>query len=160
MKKDQPVLFLLILFLASSLIFGCKSSKKAASATKTEPTEEVRETKPVVEKPVEEVVTKPPPAPEKTVEQKLEGYFDEIANARDVNLANRNISEALTYFASKDSPVFIVFYREGGEKDYDRPTDILKYLNYLKDQKKNPYRIDRVIYNDQGKIEELELTTR
>jgi len=159
MKKNQPLIYLLILFLASSLIFGCKSSKKVASATKPEPTEEVRETAPVVEKPVEEV-KKPPPAPERTVEQKLEGYFDEIANARDVNLANRNISEALTYFASREAPVFIVFYREGGEKDYDRPTDISKYLNYLKDQKKNPYKIDRVIYNDQGKIEELELTTR
>lgn len=158
MKNNQPLVYLIILFLGVALTFGCKSSKKAASAT-TEPSKEVKEPAPVREKPTEEV-TKPAPARERTVEEKLNGYFDEIANARDVNLANRNISEALTYFASSDAPVFIVFYREGGQKDYDKPTDILKHLNYLKDQKKNPYKIDRVIYNDQGKIEELELTTR
>jgi len=159
MKKNQSVLYLFIIILASGLIFGCKSSKKVASATTTEPTEEVKEAPPAKKEPVEEV-RREPTAVEKTVEQKLEGYFDEIASASDVNLANRNISEVLTYFATKDAPVFIVFYREGGQKDYDRPTDIMKHLNYLKDQKKNPYKIDRVIYNDQGKIEELELTTR
>jgi len=158
MKNNQPLVYLIILFLAAALMSGCKSSKKVASAT-TEPSKEVSEPAPVREKPTEEV-TKPTPAPERTVEEKLNGYFDEIANARDVNLANRNISEALSYFASKDAPVFVVFYREGGQKDYDKPTDILKHLNYLKDQKKNPYKIDKVIYNDQGKIEELELTTR
>jgi len=158
MKNNQPLVYLFILFLAAALMVGCKSSKKVASAT-TEPAKEVKEPAPVREKPAVEV-TKPAPAPERTVEEKLNGYFDEIANARDVNLANRNISEALSYFASKDAPVFIVFYREGGQKDYDKPTDIMKHLNYLKDQKKNPYKIDRVIYNDQGKIEELELTTR
>lgn len=156
MKNNQPLVYLIILFLAVALMFGCKSSKKVASAT-TEPAKEVREPAPVREKPAEEVTK---PAPERTVEEKLNGYFDEIANARDVNLANRNISEALTYFASSDAPVFVVFYREGGQKDYDKPTDIMKHLNYLKDQKKNPYKIDKVIYNDQGKIEELELTTR
>ncbi len=159
MKNNQSVFYLFILILATGLIFGCKSSKKVASATTAEPTKEVKEVPPPVEKPVEEIRREPAPV-EKTVEQKLEGYFDAIASARDVNLANRNISEALTYFATKDAPVFIVFYREGGQKDYDKPTDIMKHLNYLKDQKKNPYRIDRVIYNDQGKIEELELTTR
>ncbi len=158
MKNNQPVVYLIILFLAVALMTGCKSSKKVASATK-EPTEAVKEAPPVREKPAEEV-KKTTPAPERSVEEKLDGYFDEIANARDVNLANRNISEALSYFASKDAPVFIVFYREGGQKDYDKPTDIQKHLNYLKDQKKNPYKIDKVIYNDQGKIEELELTTR
>lgn len=157
MKSNQPLVYIFILFLASGMIFGCKSSKKAASAT-TEPAREVKEAPAVTEKPATEVSR--PTEVEKTVEQKLEGYFDEIAGARDVNLANRNISEALTYFASKDAPVFIVFYREGGQKDYDRPTDIAKHLNYLKDQKKNPYKIDKVIYNDQGKIEEIELTTR
>jgi hypothetical protein len=157
MKSNQPLVYIFILFMASGMIFGCKSSKKVASAT-TEPASEVKEAPAVTEKPAAEV--RKPTEVEKTVEQKLEGYFDEIAGARDVNLANRNISEVLTYFASKDAPVFIVFYREGGQKDYDRPTDIVKHLNYLKDQKKNPYKIDKVIYNDQGKIEELELTTR
>jgi hypothetical protein len=154
MKSNQSLVYIFILFMASVMIFGCKSSKKAASAT-TEPTREVKEEPAAVEKPA--VETSKPTEVERTVEQKLEGYFDEIAGARDVNLANRNISEALTYFASKDAPVFIVFYREGGQKDYDKPTDIVKYL---KDQKKNPYKIDKVIYDNQGKIEELELTTR
>lgn len=158
MKNNSPVVYLILFFLAAALMTGCKSSKKVASATK-EPTETVKEVPPTREKPAEEV-KKTTTVPERTLEEKLQGYFDEIANARDVNLANRNISEALSYFASNDAPVFVVFYREGGQKDYDKPTDILKHLNYLKDQKKNPYKIDRVIYNDQGKIEELELTTR
>ena len=157
MKSNQPLIYIFVLFMASVMIFGCKSSKKAASAT-TEPAKEVKEEPAVTEKPATDVSK--PTAVERTVEQKLEGYFNEIAKARDINLANQNISEVLTYFASKDAPVFIVFYREGGQKDYDKPTDIVKYLNYLKDQKKNPYKIDKVIYNDQGKIEELELTTR
>ncbi|MBR9998957.1 MAG: nucleoid-structuring protein H-NS [Cyclobacteriaceae bacterium] len=156
MKSNQPLVYLIILLTASVMIFGCKSSKKVASAT-TEPAAEVKEAPTATEKPAETVKTT---VPERTVEQKLEGYFDEIAGARDINLANRNISEVLSYFATKDAPVFIVFYREGGQKDYDKPTDIAKHLNYLKDQKKNPYKIDKVIYNDQGKIEELELTTR
>ena len=66
----------------------------------------------------------------------------------------------MKYFTDGDVPVFIVFYRENGVKDYDKPTTIEKYLNYIKDQKKNPNKIDKIIFNDQGKIEEIELTSR
>jgi hypothetical protein len=97
---------------------------------------------------------------ELTLEAQLERNFQAIADASSVDYANRHINETLKFFASSDAPLFIVFYRENGVKDYDKPTTIVKYLNYLKDQKKNPNKIDKLIFNDQGKIEEIELTTR
>ncbi len=156
MKIDRLILFISVLAIAGLLISGCKSTKKVTSAPDTEPKEEVREKPEVGEE--EAVVEKTPR--EKSVEEKLNGNFDEIANSTSINLANRSISEALSYFESTEVPVFIVFYRHDGQKDYDKPTTILKHLNYLKDQKKNPYMIDKVVYNDAGKIEEIELTTR
>ena len=120
--------------------------------------EEVREEK-VEEK--EEVAEKEEKTErEKTVEETLNNYFDEIADASSITIANRRISQALNYFESNDTPVFIVFYRESGQKDYDRPTTISRHLNYLKDQNKNPYKINSIVYNDRGKIEEIEFTTR
>lgn len=156
MKNKQSITYLILVFFIAAAMFGCKSSKKAATTTKTEPKEEPEKKETVIteEEPEKEEVK------ETSLEVKLDGYFEDIANASDINLANRNIAEVLQYFESKDTPVFIVFYREGGQKDYDRPTTIEKYLNYLKDQKKNPNRISHIVYNDAGKIHELELTTR
>jgi hypothetical protein len=146
-----------VLFIFSIIaINGCKSKKKVTASTEKPPVEEVKEVPPPVveEKPVEKE-----PA-ELTLEAQLEKNFQAIADANSVDYANRNINETLKFFASSDAPVFIVFYRENGEKDYDKPTTIDKHLNYLKDQKKNPYKIDKLIFNDQGKIEEIELTSR
>ena len=137
-------------------INGCKSKKKVTASTEKPPTEEVKEVPPPVveEKPVEKK-----PA-ELTLEAQLDKNFQAIADASSVDYANRIINETQKFFASPDAPVFIVFYRENGVKDYDKPTTIVNYLNYLKDQKKNPNKIDKLIFNDQGKIEEIELTSR
>ena len=88
---------------------------------------------------------------------KLEKYFIAIANAPDMNAANSSINEALFLFASDQTPVLIVISKEGEEKDYDKPTTIRAYLNYLKDQKKNVNRISNLVTNDAGKIKEVEL---
>ncbi len=88
---------------------------------------------------------------------KLEKYFIAIANAPDMNSANSTINEALFLFASDQTPVLIVISKEGEEKDYDKPTTIRDYLNYLKDQKKNVNRISNLVTNDAGKIKEVEL---
>ncbi|HLZ16132.1 MAG TPA: hypothetical protein VKQ08_03795, partial [Cyclobacteriaceae bacterium] len=70
---------------------------------------------------------------------------------------NSSINEALTLFASPQAPVLIVISEEDGKKDYDRPTTITAYLNYLKDQKKNINDIAGLKTDASGKITELEL---
>ena len=90
----------------------------------------------------------------------LDQYFDMIANAPSVDQANKLIGEAMQQFAGPDTPVLIIIGTFGGEKDYDRPTTISKYLNYLKDQKKSPDKVENAVLDASGKIKELELTKK
>ena len=90
-------------------------------------------------------------------QKKLEQYFSAITNATSPGAANNSINEALALFASPSTPVLIVIHEEGGEKDYDRPTNIKDYLNYLKDQKKQADRIGNLQFDGAGKIKEVEL---
>ena len=60
-------------------------------------------------------------------------------------------------FESPNVPVLIIISQNLGFNDYDRPTTIEKYLNYLKDQKISPNRVQEIKYNANGKINELEL---
>jgi hypothetical protein len=92
-----------------------------------------------------------------TAETALAGYFSTIAGASSVSQANMTISEVLKMFTSPDAPVLIVISKEGGIVDYDRPTTILNYLNYLKDTRNNINRVDKLVYDNSGKIKELEL---
>lgn len=92
-----------------------------------------------------------------THEMKLEKYFASISSAASVTSANSSISEALTLFATPEVPVLIVISEAAGQKDYDRPTTIGEYLNYLKDQKKNINSISALKVDDAGKITEVEL---
>lgn len=87
----------------------------------------------------------------------IENQFMAIAGAPDVMTANEKISRALSLFASPDVPVLIIISQAGGFNDYDRPTTIQKYLNYLKDQKTYNNAIEQVKYDGSGKITELEL---
>ncbi|MEJ0054350.1 MAG: nucleoid-structuring protein H-NS [Bacteroidota bacterium] len=92
-----------------------------------------------------------------TPKAKLSQYFDAIAGSSSTGSANSSINEALTLFASGDTPVLIVISESGGQKDYDKPTTIRTYLNYLKDQKKNINRIETLQLDSSGKITEVEL---
>ena len=83
--------------------------------------------------------------------------FNTIANASSVSQANRAISETLAMFESPNVPVLIIIKQNAGFNDYDRPTTIENYLNYLKDQKKATEKIHEIKYNANGKINELEL---
>jgi len=83
--------------------------------------------------------------------------FNSIANASDVNKANRVINETLGMFESPNVPVLIIIKQNQGFNDYDRPTTIENYLNYLKDQKKATEKVYEIKYNANGKINELEL---
>ena len=88
---------------------------------------------------------------------RLNEYFNAISSSGNAASANSSINEALGMFASPDVPVLIMISESGGQKDYDRPTTISKYLNYLKDQKKNINAISDFKVDGSGKITELEL---
>ena len=90
----------------------------------------------------------------------LEKNFASIANASSVNQANRIINETLQLFESNNVPVLIIISQAGGFNDYDRPTTIVDYLNYVKDQKTNRNRVSDLKFNSDGKINEVELIKR
>jgi hypothetical protein len=96
-------------------------------------------------------------ANKKGPQAKLEEYFNSISNSTNEASANSSINEALSLFASSDTPVLIVIHESGGQKDYDRPTTIRNYLNYLKDQKKQADKIGNLQFDNSGKITEVEL---
>ncbi len=87
----------------------------------------------------------------------LEDYFSSVSKAQSTSEANLFVNEALQLFSSPDAPVLIIISKTMDAVDYDRPTTILNYLNYLKDTGNNINRIYNVKYNDSGKITELEL---
>ena len=87
----------------------------------------------------------------------LERNFTTIAQSGSVSQANRTINETLGLFESPNVPVLIIIKQNAGFNDYDRPTTIEKYLNYLKDQKKAAEKVHEIKYNANGKINELEL---
>ncbi len=87
----------------------------------------------------------------------IDDYFHQIAGSKDVATANAKISEAMKLFSNKDVPVLIIISESGGITDYDKPTTIEKYLNYLKDQKKYSNTIKDVKMDEYGQITELEL---
>lgn len=90
----------------------------------------------------------------------LENHFMSIAGAPSIPLANERIAQALQMFASPDVPVLIIISQVGGFNDYDRPTTIRRYLDWLKDQKVSPNRVEQAKYDNNGKITELELIKR
>lgn len=89
--------------------------------------------------------------------QEFDNQFYAIASASSVDAANNNINSALQQFASPDVPVLIIISQSGGLNDYDRPTTISKFLNYLKDKQQYQYKVEQVKRDGLGKITELEL---
>ena len=83
--------------------------------------------------------------------------FNSIANASSTSQANRVINETLDMFESPNAPVLIIIKQNAGFNDYDRPTTIENYINYVKDQKKATEKVHEIKYNSSGKINELEL---
>ncbi|HQQ13038.1 MAG TPA: hypothetical protein PK855_07740 [Bacteroidales bacterium] len=87
----------------------------------------------------------------------IENLLLSVAAAPDAATANVKINQALQLFATPDAPVLIIISQAGGFNDYDRPTTIRRYLEYLKDQKVYNNAIEQVKYDAAGKITELEL---
>ena len=128
---------------------ACKGKKKVVAAPEPAPVEEVKPTPPP-----------PPPAgpsAEEVAVGKLENYFNSIAGSSNVDAANRTIQEAKGMFSNGSTPVLIVIHEANGIKDYDEPTTIENYLNYLKDTKKNLNYISDIRMDANGKVSELEL---
>lgn len=128
---------------------ACKSKKKAVEPA---PAPEVKEE-----------VVKPTPAPapvvrsaEEIAVEKLENNFTSITTSSNVASADKTIQEVLSMFSNQETPILIVIHEEGGVKDYDEPTTIKKYLDYLKDTKKNLNYISDIRLVG-GKVTELEL---
>jgi len=90
----------------------------------------------------------------------LDNSLSSIANAASYDEANRKIDAAMQQFASSDIPVLIIISQENGVNDYDRPTTVSKFLNYLKDKKQYKYKVESVKRDSLGKITELELIVK
>lgn len=97
---------------------------------------------------------------EMSLKSKLESSFQSIADASragNTSMANSLISAALNYFSAPDIPVLIIISRDGPVVDYDKPTTINNYLNFLKDQKESRNAVDSYQMDTAGKIKELDL---
>nr|WKN39854.1 hypothetical protein K4G66_14255 [Tunicatimonas sp. TK19036] len=95
-----------------------------------------------------------------TSESDLNGLFQRVSSARSDSDANSQIRSAMDMFASSETPVLIIISQSGGQTDYDEPTTINKYLNYLKDTKSAPAEVYNMVFDANGKIKELELIKR
>ena len=93
-------------------------------------------------------------AVKETTETRLNTLFDRIAAGNNVS---ESMKEAKAMFKSSDVPVLIIISQSAQITDYDRPTTIDKYLEYLKDQKVSRNKVHSVKYDTDNKIEELEL---
>lgn len=90
----------------------------------------------------------------------LSDYFQEIVNTRSTSAANYMINETLRLFSSDEVPVLIVINESDGMVDYEEPTTIRKYLEYLKDQKRNNAEVKNLVLDNNGKITEVELAKK
>ncbi len=92
----------------------------------------------------------------KTLSEKLENNFQEIAEAENNSQADKLIRETLEYFITDQANVLIIIGEFNGEKDYEKPTTIIKYLNLIKDTRKSINKIEKIHYqNDKIKLLEL-----
>ena len=87
----------------------------------------------------------------------IDEYFKQVANSKTVPEANAKIAEAMKMFSSPDVPVLIIISKAGSDVDYDKPTTIEKYLNYLKDTKNYNNSVYSVKMDGYGQIVSLEL---
>lgn len=94
------------------------------------------------------------------VKTQLENAFTSIASSAssgNLTQADATIQKTLQFFSSDDAPVLIIISREGSMVDYDKPTTIKRYLNFLKDTKANKNGIDAIMTDANGKIKGLDL---
>lgn len=164
----KMVTIVIILMLAGA---GCKSKKKAMEASNAEKArmeqeaalkkqreEEERQRREAEARAQAERERAAAESKKSEPYSRLQQYFSAISSSANTTAANNSINEALALFASPETPVLIIISGSGDQKDYDRPTTIRDYLNYLKDQKKNANKIEKLEFDGAGKITTVELT--
>ena len=168
-RNSPRFIMLALLVVLMAVGGGCKSKKKAAEAEAAAEKAKMEQEAAALRKQqeedrkkreAEEEAAKKAAAAEankKGPQAKLEEYFTSISNSSNEASANSSINEALSLFASSDTPVLIVIHESGGQKDYDKPTTIKNYLYYLKDQKKQGDKLGNLQFDSSGKITEVEL---
>ena len=87
----------------------------------------------------------------------LADNFTKIMNASSYAEADAIIKETLEKFSSPAAPVLVILYQSGEDVDYDKPTTIKDYLNYLKLQKKSNATIYKLYYDENHKIKSMDL---
>lgn len=87
----------------------------------------------------------------------LYGFFNDLVSNKNYQDSEVYINQAMKMFANASVPVLIIISQEGGMVDYDEPTTIMKYLQYLDDTKNNANLINAIKVNEEGLITELEL---
>ena len=161
MRKPQRQIWqVMLLCLLIGMAGACKNKKKVSEITDTQEVkdqmaEELGEDEKVVSETQDEPERKPTKAPSKS--QKLTQSFSAINDAASTSEANDKIQETLGMFSSPDVPVLIIIYQKGDTTDYDEPTTIERYLNYLKDTKQGFAQVEEMVLDDNGKIKELVL---
>ena len=96
--------------------------------------------------------------PNVPLKTQIETAFQGIADAGksgDVNQSNTLITNTLKMFSSDDATVLIIISREGSIVDYDKPTTIKRYLNFLKDQKASKNAVDSYQLDPVEKLKNL-----
>jgi altronate dehydratase len=168
-RNSSRLIMLALFVMLMAVGAGCKSKKKAAEAAAAAEKARMEQEAATLKKQQEEEARRKREAEEEAAKRaaeeankknpkaKLEEYFSAISGSGNASSANSSINEALTLFASPDTPVLIVIHEAGGQKDYDKPTTIKNYLNYLKDQKKPADKIGNLQFDPSGKITEVEL---
>lgn len=94
------------------------------------------------------------------LKNQLENAFQSIADAGRSGNASQAASVSksiLNLFSSDDAPVLIIISREGSMVDYDKPTTIKRYLDFVRDQKASRNAVDSYQLDSNGKIKELDL---
>ena len=94
------------------------------------------------------------------VDEQLDLYLQQIAKASTAAEANGIITKVLDMFASKTADVLIIIEKDGDMVDYDKPTNITEYLNYVKDSKLYNKKVEALEMDGNGKIKLLELMNR
>jgi hypothetical protein len=110
-----------------------------------------------IEKQKQEIIEKERKEKEVKPKATLHTYFDEIINTTNRSSVDGMIGDAIKLCESEDTPVLIIIAEENGEPDYDEPTTIKKYLQYLKDQKVSRNEIKKLEFNEVGKVKLVEL---
>ncbi len=94
------------------------------------------------------------------VKTQIENAFDAVAKyatGGNYTQADNTIVNTLKFFSSDDAPVLIIISREGSIVDYDKPTTIKRYLNFVRDTKASNNVIDAIMTDANGKIKGLDL---